>query len=90
MKYFLLLLLLAIPQGQEEKKYEPTEVQSLRLQVKQKDTQLAQIAFQRALGALYEEASKVKKENNWPNELVINPDTLTFSMPPKPPEQKKK
>src|SRR6267378_483908 len=55
-------------------KYEPTEVERLRLEVKQKDAQLAQVqlqraqqAFQQSLALLDEEAGKVKAAHpDWP------------------------
>lgn len=73
-------------------KYVPTELQLLKLQVAQKDAQLAQIqlqraqqAFQGALAALDAEAGAVKKENRWPDAVQFSPDTLTFAIvdPPK-------
>lgn len=83
----------------QQTKYEPTEVQLLRLQVKQKDAQLAQVqlqraqqAFQGALAALDAEAGAVKKANNWPADVQFSPDTLTFEVPKLPagqPEAKK-
>lgn len=76
--------------------YTPTEVQSLRLQVKQKDTIIAynefmraQQTFQAAQTALLSEGDKVKKENKWPDEVTFHGDTLTFTPPPaaaKPPK----
>jgi hypothetical protein len=74
-----------------DKKYEPNEVQSLRLQVMHKDAELAQIAFQQAqqnfsakLNLLNAEAEVIKKQNKWPTELLFNPDTMQFTPPPKP------
>jgi hypothetical protein len=76
-------------------KYVPTEVQSLRLQNKQKDAQLAQMRlqqagaqFQQALADLTAESVKVKTENHWPDAVQFNPDTLAFSEPPAPPAKK--
>jgi hypothetical protein len=64
----------------------PTEIQSLRLQVKQKDALLAknlleqaQASFQKALTALQEEGEKVKTENNW-KDVEFNPNDLSFSL----------
>jgi hypothetical protein len=75
-------------------KYQPTEVQALKLQVLQRDAQLAQIqlqraqqAFQGALAALDAEAGKVKTENGWPKDVQFSPDTLTFDVPKLPPGQ---
>lgn len=71
--------------------YKPTELQALKLQVLQKDAQLAQIqlqraqqAFQGALAALDAEAGAVKKANNWPADVQFSPDTLTFEVPKLP------
>jgi len=76
-------------------KYEPTEVEMLRLQVAQKDAQIAQIQlqqaqqmFQQALGRLHLEADKIKAEHKWPAEVQFKMDTLTFAAPPKAPEKK--
>lgn len=75
-------------------KYEPTELQRLKLQVLQRDAQLAQVqlqraqqAFQGALAALDAEAGEVKKSNKWPAEVQFSPDTLTFDVPKLPPGQ---
>lgn len=82
-------------------KYQPTEVQSLRLQVAQKNAQLAQAALQSAqrafadaFSALQQEAAKVKAEQKWDDaKVTFNPDTLTFVDAPTPaapkPEVKK-
>ena len=83
--------------GQEKPKYQPTEVQSLRLQVRQKDALLAkerlealqaavqtqQKTFQDALKALTDESDVVKKEQGWPKETVFEPNNLTFTEPAK-------
>jgi hypothetical protein len=70
----------------------PTEVQSLRLQVKQKDAIIArqqfadaQQNFQNAIAAMNAEADKIKKENKWDDKVVFNPDQLTFTAPPATP-----
>lgn len=67
-------------------KYQPTEVQSLRLQVAQKNAQLAQAAlqqaqrnFQDAFAALNAEAEKVKAEEHWDAKVTFDPDKLTFA-----------
>lgn len=87
-------LSLAFPQD-KPKSYSPTEVQTLRLQVRQKDAQLAQRdlqfaqqRFQQSIQDLNAEADKIKTENKWPAGLSFSPDTLTFSEPPKPAEKK--
>lgn len=68
----------------------PSEVQRLRLQLKQKDAQLAQkdlyIAqqnFQAAIKLLNDEAAKVKQDNGWPAATGFNADTLQFAEGPK-------
>lgn len=80
-----------IIKAQEKKEYKLTEVQLLRLQVKQKDAQIAQVrfqasqqAFQAAINDLQAEASKVKEQNQWDKDVVFNADALTFSEAPKP------
>jgi hypothetical protein len=72
-------------------KYTPTEVQSLRLQVKQRDAQLAQQAvlnaqekFQAILAALNAEGEKVRLENKWPDTVKFSPDRLDFTEAPAP------
>jgi hypothetical protein len=88
-----LILLGAFPAlGQNAPKLVPTENQSLRLQVKQKDAQLQQIAFQQASEAfqkamddLRKEGEKVKAENGWDAGTIFSIDTLSFTAPaPKP------
>jgi hypothetical protein len=74
--------------SQEKVKYEPTEIQSLRLKVDQqkallaqRDLQQAQANMQAAMAALTEESAKIKKENGWPEDVTFNPDSLAFSSP---------
>jgi uncharacterized protein YlxW (UPF0749 family) len=69
----------------EGKKYDLSENQKLRLQVKQKDAQLAQIqlqiaqsAFQKTIDDFNSEAKAIEKENSWPETLQISPQTLEF------------
>ena len=84
-------------QGVKAPEYKPTEIQSLRLQVKQKDAQIAQrdlqsaqARFQEAFAALNNEAAEVKKENKWPDDVSFDPNTLNFTAPaPKPAAPKK-
>lgn len=70
----------------EQAEYTPTELQSLRLQLKQRDAQLAQKDFfiaqqnmNAALQALNSEAEKVKAANGWPESVQFNQATLVFS-----------
>jgi hypothetical protein len=91
MRNFLLgIMLIAlcgfVLQGEEKPKYQPTEIQRLRMEVRQRDAQLAQkdyfIAqqnFNMAVKALTEEAAKVKAENKWPDGLVFDQEKLTFT-----------
>jgi hypothetical protein len=75
----------------QSSKYKPTDLQLLRLQVKQRDAQLAQVAlrdaqqqFQSTLAALQQEADKVRDENKWPATVQFSPDTVSFSEQPAP------
>lgn len=68
--------------------YVPSEVQLLRLQVRQRDALLAQqelaraqSQFQQALLSLNAEADKVKLDNKWPATLTFDPGTVTFNEP---------
>jgi len=68
--------------------FKPSELQLLRLQVKQRDAQIAQIAaqdlnnkFQKTLDELRAEGDKVKAENKWDSTVVFNPNDLTFTKP---------
>lgn len=70
-------------------KYTPTEVQSLRLQVKQRDAQIAQrdmVAaqekFQNFLAVLQSEGDKVRLENKWPDTVKFDLNTLGFTETP--------
>lgn len=92
----LFATLIGVVQAQEKKEYKLTEVQLLRLQVKQKDAQIAQVrfqasqqAFQAAINDLQAEASKVKEQNSWDKDVIFNADALTFSEAPKPEAAKK-
>jgi hypothetical protein len=78
--------------GAAANKYELSEIQKLRLEVKQKDAQLAQQnlsfaqqAFQQRIADFNAEAQKVEQENGWPSTVKIDPNTLTFSDPPAAP-----
>lgn len=66
---------------EKAKEYKPTEIQSLRLQVKQRDALLAWNRYQAALNDLSAESERVKKANGWPDEVVFNGETLKFSAP---------
>ena len=72
----------------------PSEIQMLRLQVKQKtallaqrDVNDAQTRFNQALTELQDEAKKVEEENKW-TDAQFNPQDLTFKPMPKAAEKK--
>ena len=76
-------------------KYQPTEIQLLKLQVKQRDAQLAQrdlqtaqTKFQQSILDLTNEAEVIKKENKWDEKVTFDPNTISFSEPPKKEEKK--
>lgn len=80
----------AVAQEIHKPNFKPTELQTLRLQLKQRDAQIAQkdlfIAqqnFQAALKLLNDEADKVKAENSWPKETGFDANALTFAEGPK-------
>lgn len=103
-----LTLLVIIAQGQEKPKtpvpvadavqsYEATEVENLRLQVIQRDAQLAQIAaqqanaqFQKTVNEFNAEVETIKKAHNWPAGVQVDPVALSktneikFVAPPPP------
>jgi hypothetical protein len=68
--------------------YKPTEIQALRLQVKQRDALLAQRdyldaqrRYQDAIALLAAEGDSVRRENKWPDSVKFNADTITFTIP---------
>ena len=68
------------------KTYTPTEIQTLRLQVKQRDAQLAQQnvlaaqeKFQAILAGLQGYGEAVRVENKWPDTVKFDPNTLSFT-----------
>jgi len=90
-----LLASLALRLHSESKSYDLSENQKLRLQVKQKDAQLAQMqlsiaqsGFQKTIDDFNAEVKAIEKENSWPETLQVNPQNLTFSEPPAPPKEK--
>ena len=75
--------------------FKPSEVQSLRLQVKIKDAQLAQKEsaeaqqkLQSAIQSVNQEVESIKTENKWPAGVNYNFQTQTFTAPPPPPAEK--
>lgn len=95
---FVLIIAASVAVSAQEaaKKYEPTEIQSLRLQVKQKDAILAQQSiasaqqavtlaqqnFTKAIEEMNAEAETIKKANKWPETVQLNPQTLAFEAKP--------
>jgi hypothetical protein len=74
---------------QQDKAYEPSEIQKLRIQVKFKDAQIAQqqlsVAqqqFNAAVSAFNAQVEATKKENSWPDTVQIDPNTLEFKETP--------
>lgn len=83
------ILLAAVTAFSNDAKYQPSEIQLLHLQLKQKDVQIAQQnvffaqqQFKAMLQALGDEAQKVKAENSWPEAVVFDQESLTYSDPP--------
>lgn len=88
---FVLFALALAVLGQEKKSFVPSELQLLRLQLRQRDAQLAQrdlqaaqARFQQALADLNDAAQNVKRENKWDDKVQFNPDTVTFAIPETP------
>jgi hypothetical protein len=88
LKYLVMGLLVTagVVMGADAPKYNPSEVQTLRLQVKQKDAQLAQLdmqaateRFQVALNGLQQAGEAVRVENKWPDTVKFDPNTLSFN-----------
>lgn len=83
--------------GKAAEKFEPTEVQKLKLEnaqlragIAQRDLTAAQRAWNEAAAALKAEADAIKKENGWPDDTQFDMQTLKFTeKPPKSPEEKK-
>lgn len=64
--------------------------QYLRLEVKQRDVQLAYVGYMQAIAALNAEAEKIKTENGWPEGVTFKGDTLRFQAPDLVPPQTEK
>jgi hypothetical protein len=65
---------------------QPTEVQSLRLQVKQREFQIASILYNQALAALDNEAENIKKENHWDEKVRFLREQMIFLPAPELPK----
>lgn len=95
MRFLIIFVLAATTLGAQSTQpdLKPTEVQQLRLEVKQKTAMLAQrdvtdaqTRFNQALGDLQDEAKKVETENGW-KDMQFDPQALTFK--PMPKQEKK-
>ena len=91
---FFLLACAGLMAAQSAPELKPSEVQMLRLEVKQKtallaqrDVNDAQTRFNQALTELQDEAKKVEEENKW-TDAQFNPQDLTFKPMPKAAEKK--
>lgn len=86
-------------------KYEPTEIEKLKLQVDQKDAIIAfqnmqaiqkqyqdqQGIYNKAVAALSQTVNDIRKAHGWSDKVTFNMQTLTFEPPaPAPPPEKKK
>lgn len=98
----VLLMLLLVGMGaalaqQDAAKYEPTEIQSLRLKVALQDAQLSQVNkniaekdYSDKLRAFEEAQAKIRTENKWPDSVSWNfglqkfIDTKPSTPPPAP------
>jgi hypothetical protein len=79
----------------EAESYTPTEVQSLKLQLRQRDAQIAQKdlqmyqqRFQQAINDLQAEAEQIKRDNKWAADVAFDMGTLTFAKKPGVAEKK--
>jgi hypothetical protein len=89
---FVILILASGILAQAPTKYQPTEVQSLKIQLAYKDVQIAQQQYQAALNALSGTAAAAQKENGWPVTVTLNYAALPavqFVDHPAPPAPKK-
>jgi hypothetical protein len=80
-----------------QEKYDPTELEVARLEVKLRDVQIAQIAYTQAQAAFQQSVNDfnatvedVKKAHKWPAEVVLDQSVLgkreiKFVKPPAPP-----
>jgi uncharacterized protein HemX len=85
------LTLVGVYASPQEKKYEPTETETLQLQLAQAHAQLAQQQFnyaqmnlQKAAQEFNDAATKIIKAHKWPEDLRVDPNTLAFTEAPKP------
>jgi hypothetical protein len=92
MKFILVVMvLLGLAMAQDKPKFEPSDIQHLKLENIQLKAKLAQqswstkayqlpefTAANAALTALQQECTKVVQENKWPASVSCNVDTLQF------------
>lgn len=84
-------LLAAATRETQPDSYIPSEVQSLRLQVRQKDAVIARLNYESAVNALMSEGEKVRLENHWPDTVHFDFNSLSFvEQPPTPKPTKEK
>lgn len=69
----------------------PTEIQAVKLEnlqlkarIAQQNWVLAKSQYDASMSALLQYCDDVKKENAWAKEVSCDPNTLKFSLPPKP------
>lgn len=86
----LLLTTLLAAQDVAKNDYKPSEVQTLKLQLAQKDAIIAKQAkdfadtnFNNAYSKLQAAGQQVIEDNKWPRDLLFNPDQLSFTERPK-------
>jgi hypothetical protein len=70
------------PRAREAVSFNITEVESLKLQVAQKDAVIAQIQWQTAVGRFNAEIKAVHDAHGWPDSVVFNPNSMNFAGPP--------
>ncbi len=92
----MLLGMAQAPPSAPKAKYEPSELQALRLKVKQQEAVLAQrdlrdaqMRLQAAMTELEAAAQAIKKENKWADNVQFDVNTLTFTAPPEKGNEKK-
>lgn len=90
--------IVALAQTPEKQSYDLSEVQKLRLELKQKEAQMAQqtvsfsqaqsqqaqAQFEQAVAEMNKEIKSIEKENSWPDNLVVDKN-FQFKDPPAKP-----
>ena len=88
--FLVAIAVLARPQDlPKPPSYTPSETQKLKLELKHKDAEIANILlrdaqarYQTAIAALQNEGTVVIKENKWPDDLLFDAESLTFTTKP--------